>query len=118
MSKMEFDSLKNFLLYLKTEGKGDIEIEIIKCIATHKSGIDVSHAPNCIESFLVRDDRNIIGQKLTLLNAEKKYIYIDKESYKFNYEQYDIKDIPFVVEKPIKDCGVAVSSDAVVSQIV
>ena len=112
MNKMEFDNLEIFLLHLKTEGKEDIEIEIIKCIATHKSGIDVSHAPNCIESFLTRDDRNIIGQKLTLLNAEKKYIYIDKESYKFNYEQYNVKDIPFVVEKPIEDCGVAVSSDA------
>ena len=110
--KIEFDNLDSFIQHLKMEGKGDIEIEIIKCIATHKSGIDVSHAPNCIESFLGRDDRNIIGQKLPLLNAEKKYIHIDKESYKFNYDQYDIKDIPFVVEKPIEDCGVAVSSDA------
>ena len=110
--KMTFDNLENFLLYLKTESKEDIEIAIIKCIAMHKSGIDVYHAPNCIESFLGRDDRNIIAQKLTLLNAEEKYIYFDNESYKFNYEQYNIKDIPFVVEKPIEDCGVAVSSDA------
>jgi len=114
--KIVFDDLDSFRAHLRKENKDDTDIEIIICVAKHKSGIHISNAHSYIESFLERNDRNIISNKLTLLGNEKKYIYLDSNddtnTYKFNYGQYDIKDISYVVEKPIEDYEVAVGAKA------
>jgi hypothetical protein len=108
-----YDNLNAFSQYLKQLGKENIEIEIIEWIAKHKCGIDISHAHTHIEGLLINApiDRDLINTKLAMLTNEK-YIKIVDGAYKFNNERYTIEDISYIVEKAIKDGGVAVSSNA------
>jgi len=110
LGKISFD---DFFSLLKTE-REEIEIEIIRSIAVHKSGMHHSNAHEYIENLLKENDRDrdIIKSKLTLLSNEKKYIYLDDEIYKFKYEEYDLNNIPFAQENPIKYYGVALGAKA------
>jgi hypothetical protein len=114
VADVSFDNLDKFLLYLKSIGKEDIEIEVIRCIAIHKSGIATNHANSYIGEFLERTDIGVIRDKLTLLCADNDYIYVcpKTRSYKFYYEKYDIINIPYEVDVSIKEVGAAVSGDA------
>ncbi|MDR1803958.1 MAG: hypothetical protein LBQ94_10160 [Treponema sp.] len=114
MEKVNFDSFEAFLAHLRTVfDKDDIEPEIIRCIAIHKSGFSMDNAHEIIEGFLRRNDRNVIRSKLTFLCDTKDYICLDPDKfYKFNYEKYVVKNIPYVIEVAIKDLGVAVGGEA------